>query len=190
MGMCGITNLLRTLVMVSDNKTWCGQNRTTGVAAHLQPTDHCSIFKAAPDDALEWHREPICPHNNPCQPKPLVNCFGGDCDPFPRCPVVMQLFLSFFMARFQLDSQVCTGLVSSPFKGVWHKCRFLNCPWVDTRPAKYLGAHTSLIGEYLLKPLEIRKNPRKRCGSNPRPPGSSGGGGGGGDTRNYLYMDS
>ena len=27
------------------------------------------------------------------------------------------------------------------------------------RPAKYLGARTSLMGEYLLKPLEIRKPP-------------------------------
>ena len=30
-------------------------------------------------------------------------------------------------------------------------------PMVDKTPAKYLGANTSLIGEYLLKPLEIRK---------------------------------
>ena len=37
------------------------------------------------------------------------------------------------------------------FKGLWHECRLLNYPWVDTRPTKYLNAHTSLIGEYLLK---------------------------------------
>ena len=43
-------------------------------------------------------------------------------------------------------------------KEFWHKCRFLNYPWVDMRPAKYLGVHTSLIAEYLLKPLEIRKS--------------------------------
>ena len=30
-------------------------------------------------------------------------------------------------------------------------------PWVDTRPAKYLGANTSHIGEYLHKPMEIQK---------------------------------
>ena len=29
--------------------------------------------------------------------------------------------------------------------------------WVDTSPAKYLGANTSLIGEYLLKPLNTQK---------------------------------
>ena len=39
----------------------------------------------------------------------------------------------------------------TPCKGVWHKCLLLNYPWVDTRPAKYLIAHTSLIGDHLLK---------------------------------------
>ena len=39
-------------------------------------------------------------------------------------------------------------------EGVWHKCRLFKYPWVDTRSAKYLGAHTSFIGDYLLKPLD------------------------------------
>ena len=39
--------------------------------------------------------------------------------------------------RFQLDSQVRTGYASPVLKGVWHKYRLLNYPWVDTRPAKY-----------------------------------------------------
>ena len=75
------------------------------------------------------------------------------------------------IAQFQLDSQVRTGKASPPLKGVWHKCRLLNYLWVDTRPAKYLGAHTSLIGEYLETPGNPKKQ-RKRCGSNPTPPGT------------------
>ena len=43
----------------------------------------------------------------------------------------------------------------TPVQKASGNCRLLNYPWVDTGPAKYLGAHTSLIGEYLLKPLEI-----------------------------------
>ena len=45
----------------------------------------------------------------------------------------------------------------TPIKGVWHRCRLFNHPWVDTGPAKYLGAHTSLIDEYLLEPLANRE---------------------------------
>ena len=60
------------------------------------------------------------------------------------------------ISRPQLDGQVRTGSASPPFKGVWHKCRLLNYPWVDARPAKHLGATTSLIGEYLFYSLEIQ----------------------------------
>ena len=42
------------------------------------------------------------------------------------------------VAQFQLDSQVRTGHPHPRLKA------FLNYPWADTRPAKYLGAHTSL----------------------------------------------
>ena len=52
-------------------------------------------------------------------------------------------------ARFQLDSQVRTGKPHPRSKGVWHKCRLLIYLWVDMRPAKYLGAHTSLVNTYL-----------------------------------------
>ena len=44
-----------------------------------------------------------------------------------------------------------------PLRDVWHKGRLLNYPWVETRPAKYLGAHPLLIAEYLIKPLATRK---------------------------------
>ena len=39
------------------------------------------------------------------------------------------------IAQFQLDSQVRTGIASTPFTGVWHKRRLLNYPWVDTQLA-------------------------------------------------------
>ena len=43
------------------------------------------------------------------------------------------------------------------FKGVWHKFWLLNYLWVDTRLSKTLSAHTSLIGQYLLKPWQSEK---------------------------------
>ena len=65
-----------------------------------------------------------------------------------------RIFCIFFVLR---DSSWSARCARCKPHGVWHKCRLLNYPWVDTRPAKCLSANTSHIGECLLKPLEIRK---------------------------------
>ena len=57
------------------------------------------------------------------------------------------------MGGFQLESQVRAGKASPPFEGVCHKFWLLDYPWVDTIPAKYLGAHTSTHWRVHLKTL-------------------------------------
>ena len=71
--------------------------------------------------------------------------------------VCMYVCMYVCIARFQVDSQIGTGKFTPPFEGLWHKCQLLNYPWLDPRPAEHLGAHTSLVGEYLFEPLAIRK---------------------------------
>ena len=72
------------------------------------------------------------------------------------------LYLHFVLRDSSWSARYARGK-PHPFKGVWHKWRHLNCPWVDTRPANHLGANTSLIGEYLLKPWKSEEHNRTVC---------------------------
>jgi hypothetical protein len=71
----------------------------------------------------------------------------------PLCTMYVYMYsaIPHLTARYAWDKP-------HPFLKAFGRSHFLIYPWVDMRPAKYFGAHTSLNHENLREPLE---NPKK-----------------------------